>query len=93
NVFLDQLGPLGFNIFCALVVDLLHEFEIGIWKSLFIHLLCIICVQDKALIHELDQRFRQTPTFGQATIHKFSANSLEMKQMAARNFEDLLQVG
>ena len=100
---------MGFNIFRALVVDLLHEFEIGVWKMLFVHLLRIIVAQDKTLIHELDRRYgissrathstdlsttryRQTPTFGLATIRKFSANSSEMKRMAARNFEDLLQV-
>lgn len=33
---------IGFNIFNALVVDLLHEFEIGIWKNLFIHLLRLL---------------------------------------------------
>ena len=37
--------------------------------------------------------FRQVPTFGQATIRRFSANSSEMKKMAARDFEDLLLVG
>lgn len=40
---------MGFNIFRALVVDLLHEFEIGVWKMLFIHLLRIISAQDKGL--------------------------------------------
>jgi hypothetical protein len=48
---------MGFNIFCALVVDLLHEFEIGVWKMLFIHLLRIIAAQDPGLIHQLDQRY------------------------------------
>ncbi|KAG2067230.1 hypothetical protein BDR04DRAFT_1129692 [Suillus decipiens] len=61
NSFSDHLGPLGFNIFCTLVVDLLHEFELGIWKMLFIHLLRIVMVHDKGLIHELDQRYRQIP--------------------------------
>lgn len=32
------------------------------------------------------------PTFGKDTIRRFSANSSEMKKMAAHNFEDLLQV-
>ncbi|KAG1820998.1 uncharacterized protein BJ212DRAFT_1478103 [Suillus subaureus] len=91
NTFSDRLGPLGFNIFWVLMVNLLHEFEIGVWKSLFIHLLCIILAHDKSLIHKLDKRYRQTPTFGQATIQKFSANSSEMKWMAAHNFKDLLQ--
>ncbi|KAG2113778.1 uncharacterized protein F5147DRAFT_770419 [Suillus discolor] len=91
NSFSDHLGPLGFNIFRVLVVDLLHEFEIGVWKSLFIHLLCIIVAQDRSLVHVLDHRYRETAMFGQDTIRKFAANSSEMKQMAARNFEDLLQ--
>jgi hypothetical protein len=40
-----------------LVVDLMHEYELGIWKSLFIHLLRILEAADKALIHELDRRY------------------------------------
>ena len=36
--------------------------------------------------------YRQIPTFGRDTIRKFSANVSEMKRMAARDFEDLLQV-
>ncbi|KAG1721829.1 hypothetical protein EDD22DRAFT_962397 [Suillus occidentalis] len=89
NAFSDRLGFLGFNIFCALVVDLLHEFEISVWKMLFVHLLRIITAQGPGLIHQLDQR--QTLTFGPATIRRFLANSSEMKCLAARNFEDLLQ--
>lgn len=37
-------------------------------------------------------RYRQVPPFGPATIRRFSANTSEMSHMAARNFEDLLQV-
>ena len=37
-------------------------------------------------------RFRQIPAFGQGTIRSFSKNTSEMKQMAARDFEDILQV-
>ena len=32
------------------------------------------------------------PTFGRDTICRFVNNVTEMKQLAARNFEDLLQV-
>jgi hypothetical protein len=38
------------------VVDLMHEFELGVWKSLFIHLLRILQAHDKTLLHELDRR-------------------------------------
>ena len=37
-------------------------------------------------------RFRQIPTFGRDTIRKFSNNASAMKKLAARDFEDLLQV-
>jgi hypothetical protein len=38
-------------------------------------------------------RYRLTPTFGRDAIRKFASNASEMKKMAARDFEDLLQVG
>ena len=31
------------------------------------------------------------PTFSRGVIHRFSNNALEMKRLAARDFEDLLQ--
>lgn len=36
--------------------------------------------------------FREMPTFGRDTIRRFSANVSELKQLAARDFEDILQV-
>jgi hypothetical protein len=43
-------------VFVALVVDLLHEFELGVWRMLLVHLLRILCALNKDLIHELDRR-------------------------------------
>ena len=43
-----------------LVVDLLHEFEIGVWKSLFTHLIRLLYAAGKGsdrLVTELDARF------------------------------------
>jgi hypothetical protein len=36
--------------------------------------------------------FRQVPTFGRDKIRKFGENASEMKKLAARDYEDLLQV-
>lgn len=36
--------------------------------------------------------FRSVPTFGRDTIRRFSNNASAMKKLAARDFEDLLQV-
>ena len=38
------------------------------------------------------RRYRQISTFACDTIRKFAQNSSEMKKLAARDFEDLLQV-
>ena len=38
-----------------LVVDLMHEFELSIWKMVFIHLLHILDCVDESLKHELDK--------------------------------------
>ncbi len=36
--------------------------------------------------------YRNTPSFGSSTIRRFATNASEMKKLAARDFEDLLQV-
>lgn len=39
-----------------LVVDLLHEFELGVWKAVFIHLLRMLDSGKGARLAELDRR-------------------------------------
>ena len=48
---------------------------------------CDLCLMSWVLTS-----YRQISTFGHGTIRKFAANSSEMKKLAARDFEDLLQV-
>lgn len=55
-MFSKRLAPLGFNIFLALVVDFMHEFELGVWRALFIHLIRILEAYDKVLVMEMDRR-------------------------------------
>ena len=89
------------------MVDLLHEVESGAWKGIFTHLLRILITQGQEAIQELDKRYasdpellhaylitryRAIPTFGRGTIRQFVSNASAMKQLAARDFEDLLQV-
>jgi hypothetical protein len=61
NAFSKRLSHLGFNLFPMFVVDLMHEFELGVWKALFIHLLRILHAANKDLIHELDRRYVDYP--------------------------------
>lgn len=44
-------------MFLLLVVDQMHEFELGVWRALFIHLLRMLESLDKTLINELDRRY------------------------------------
>ncbi|KAI0038496.1 hypothetical protein FA95DRAFT_1505601, partial [Auriscalpium vulgare] len=93
NAFTKLNTPLTpFNFHSMLVVDLLHEFELGIWKAVFTHLLRILYALGGDRIAVLNERYRQMPTFGRDTIRKFSDNVSEMKKLAARDFEDMLQV-
>lgn len=57
NTFFRKLSSLGFNFFPLLVIDLMHEFELGVWKALFIHLLRILSAADNTLINELNRRY------------------------------------
>jgi hypothetical protein len=56
NAFSERLRGLGLDMFPMFVVDLLHEVELGVWRSLFIHLLRILQAVNPGLIHELDRR-------------------------------------
>ncbi|EAU81343.2 hypothetical protein CC1G_07273 [Coprinopsis cinerea okayama7 len=58
NAFISKLHRSGFDIGSALVVDLLHEFEIGVWKQLFNHLIRLLdsLGQGSMYVHELDRR-------------------------------------
>ena len=71
NAFSERLHTLSFNFFDILVVDLLHEFELGVWKALFIHLLRILSVINPSLLNVLDQR-KVFCTFWYCPIHLFS---------------------
>ncbi|KIK34293.1 hypothetical protein CY34DRAFT_98289, partial [Suillus luteus UH-Slu-Lm8-n1] len=93
NQFVHKLGKFGLDPFRMLVVDLMHECELGTWKALFTHLIRLLYTipQGSRLVAILDSRFREIPTFGNGVIRKFSNNTSEMKRLAARDFEDILQ--
>lgn len=43
-------------------------------------------------VQTLNKRYRQVPPFGRETIRRFTENPSAMRKLAARDFEDLLQV-
>ncbi|KIO10576.1 hypothetical protein M404DRAFT_129392, partial [Pisolithus tinctorius Marx 270] len=56
NTFAERLSPFGFEIFPILVMDLMHEFELGVLKSILKHLIRILYAIDLTLISTLNER-------------------------------------
>ncbi|TFK58999.1 hypothetical protein BDN72DRAFT_781342 [Pluteus cervinus] len=58
NAFVRRLGD-NFDPFGILVVDLLHEFEIGVWKTLFTHLIRLLyaAAPHEQLVVNLNERY------------------------------------
>ncbi|KIK14293.1 hypothetical protein PISMIDRAFT_17380 [Pisolithus microcarpus 441] len=90
NSFAERLSPFQFNIFVVLVVDLMHEFELGVLKSILKHLIRILYSIDPNLVSTLNE-FSAIPPFGVDGICRFPPNVAEMRQWVARHFEDMLQ--
>ncbi len=40
-----------------LVPDLMHEFDLGVWKGTFIHLMRLLHAQGHIAVKEFDQRY------------------------------------
>ena len=75
NVF-SSLAPFSFNFFDMLVPDFMHEFELGIWKALFMHLVHILVSHGDSTIQEfIDDIGRFPPLEG-----PLFAASLKMHQ-------------
>ncbi|KAK7020396.1 hypothetical protein R3P38DRAFT_3549619 [Favolaschia claudopus] len=91
NTFSERFSKFGFNFYKMFAPDFLHEFEIGVFKSVFTHLIRILVAHGGTAVQTLNARYRMVPPFGRAVIRRFGSNASAMKKMAARNFEDLLQ--
>ncbi|KAF9555015.1 hypothetical protein CPC08DRAFT_643499, partial [Agrocybe pediades] len=57
NAFSKRLSKFGFNFYDMFVPDLLHEFELGVWKATFTHLLRILHAAANDCIQELNWRY------------------------------------
>ena len=59
NAFSEKLSAVNQNYHSIFVVDLLHEFELGIWKSTLTHLIRMLYAspEGKERVAELDSRY------------------------------------
>lgn len=85
-----MLFEFGFNFFTLFVPDVMHEFDLGVWKAILLHLLRILFAAGEERIQELNRRYREVPAFGR--IRSITKNVSGLKQLAAHDFEDLLVV-
>ncbi|EUC58746.1 hypothetical protein RSOL_274000 [Rhizoctonia solani AG-3 Rhs1AP] len=91
NAFSLRLHQHGFDYHKMMVVDFMHDIELGVWKNAFTHLVRIIQASGSQVESEFNTRFRAIAPFGLSTINRFSNNMSEMKKLAARDYEDMLQ--
>ena len=56
NAFSEKLFEHGFDFHQIIVPDLLHEFELGVWKAVFTHLLRILHAYGNDTIQTLNAR-------------------------------------
>ncbi|KAE9387228.1 hypothetical protein BT96DRAFT_1005311 [Gymnopus androsaceus JB14] len=83
----------GKSHYAMFVVNLMHEFELGVFKAVFTHLVQIAYALGTQYVDEMNQRFHQCPAFRCDTIWRFTNDTAGMKRLAAHDFEDILQVG
>ncbi|TFK69161.1 hypothetical protein BDN72DRAFT_878592 [Pluteus cervinus] len=86
-----RLRACGLEMFDLMAIDLMHEVELGVWRSLLEHLIRILHCQGAAVVQEFNSRFRQVAPFGSSAIRKFTYNVSELRKLAARDYEDILQ--
>ncbi|KAI0318229.1 hypothetical protein OF83DRAFT_48304 [Amylostereum chailletii] len=91
NAFSTALALHGFDYHKMFSIDLLHEFELGVWKSILIHLIRLLDAAGGDRMQTFNMRFRLVPTFQRDTIRRFHHNVSGLKKLAARDFADILQ--
>jgi hypothetical protein len=56
SAILTRLLQHGFNYYSMFIVDLLHEFKLGMWKAIFMHLLCMLYTEGQDKIQTMNAR-------------------------------------
>ncbi|KAG2335358.1 hypothetical protein BDR05DRAFT_1006898 [Suillus weaverae] len=56
NAFSDKLAEFGFDFHSMLVPDIMHEFELGVWKATLTHLLRILYAYGGNAVTDLNEQ-------------------------------------
>ncbi|KAI0739732.1 hypothetical protein C8Q80DRAFT_1124073 [Daedaleopsis nitida] len=84
------LSAFGTNCYKLFAPDLMHEFELGIWKAVFAHLMHILAEQGPDQVAEYNRRMRAMPTFGHDRIRRFWNDASAQKRLATCDYEAFL---
>ncbi|KAF9220428.1 hypothetical protein BS17DRAFT_678346, partial [Gyrodon lividus] len=90
NTFSESFSENVFSFFLLFIVNLLHKFELRVWKTIFMHLMHILHAGG-GLSRNSTADTKKVPMFGHRTIRRFHKNASAMKRLSAHDFEDLLQ--
>lgn len=74
------------------VVDLLHEFELGVWKAVFTHLLRLLYAQGADGIQLLNKRYIQSISIGYNPEYSQGSIGIEISQLSGVTQSENLSV-
>ncbi|PIL33276.1 hypothetical protein GSI_04726 [Ganoderma sinense ZZ0214-1] len=79
SAFSKRFSSFDVNFYDILAPDLMHEFELGVWKA-----------KGADVVEEFNSRMRRMPTFGRDRIRRFWHDVASRKRLAARDYEAFL---
>lgn len=56
SAFSIRLAPFDINFYSLFMPDLMHEFELGVWKAVFIHLVRVLYALGGEKIQQMNDR-------------------------------------
>ncbi|THV02941.1 hypothetical protein K435DRAFT_652331, partial [Dendrothele bispora CBS 962.96] len=90
NAWSLRLYEHGFDHFLMHPSDMLHMWSVGKEKDIFAASVRLLYTCSNDLVTEMDQRFRQVPTFGKRVVRKFRNNVSAMKKLAGRDYNNII---
>ncbi|KAI0739819.1 hypothetical protein C8Q80DRAFT_1274845 [Daedaleopsis nitida] len=86
NTFSIRFAQYGVN------ADMMHEFELGVWRGIFDHLVRLLHTQGDNVVKEFNHRMCLMPEWGRDRIRRFYDGVSTRKRMAAHDYEAYLIV-
>jgi hypothetical protein len=94
NTFSQILFKFGFDFFQMLTVDLLHKFELGVWKDFLTHLIHILESLGPETVQTFNERYARynPPVFRHQSLKFTPVLASNRSLHLARQQSDILRV-